>query len=56
MSSREAYHRNKPETKTVRVSVALRNEIRAFAAYRKCTMKEAVDYLLMKAIEKLNGE
>jgi len=56
MRSRERDSQNKPKTKTVRVSVALRNEIREFAAYRKFTMKEAVDYLLMKAIEKLNGE
>jgi len=56
MSSREAYHRKNPETKTIRVPVTTRNKIREFAAYKKFSMKEAVEYLLMKAIVELDGK
>ena len=56
MRSRERDSQNKPETKTIRVPVTTRNRIREFAAYKKFTMKEAVEYLIRKAVMKLNGE
>jgi hypothetical protein len=56
MDKKERSPQNKPRTKTVRITVELRDKIRAFAAYKKFTMIEAVNYIIRNALVHLNEE
>jgi hypothetical protein len=50
MKKHDRYYSYKPKTTTIAVTIDVHDALKAFAAARDYSMKDAVEYLLKKAI------